>query len=101
MTKELKMGIYRHYKGNLYQVLGLAHDADQEGRICVVYIGLELDGAHLGPRIAVRTLETFTEFVDAPTARFYTLADGSEREGYPNRFTYLGLYLTGEMLNAL
>lgn len=52
----LWMGVYRHYKGPLYQVLGLAHDANDETRTCVVYMPLQLDGAHEGPRIAVRTL---------------------------------------------
>lgn len=76
------MGIYRHYKGPLYQVFGLTHDANEEGRICVLYIGLQLDGAHLGPRCAVRTLEDFNGWLDRAT----------------KRFTYLGPELTEEML---
>lgn len=105
-TPELRMGIYRHYKGALYQVLGLAHDANANGiygafengeRIVVVYIALQLDAKHLGPRLAVRTLADFTALV----------GDGGvvERsqvmlidEPVTERFTYLGPVLTAEML---
>src|SRR5438067_991443 len=97
------MGVYRHYKGPLYLVLGLAHDANElvagsrehdwtgpgpigdrtckhcgqdprtwSGEWCesvprtvVVYVGLQLDAAHLGPRLAVRTLEDFQSWVCA------------------------------------
>lgn len=78
----LPAGVYRHYKGPLYLVLGLAHDAnaeelsyhhplmkdDQGGRgmwevlverEVVVYVGLQLDAAHEGARLAVRTLQDF------------------------------------------
>lgn len=84
MSDELPAGIYRHYKGPLYLVLGLAHDANADefadydtaripetdierafprGREVVVYIPLQLDGAHTGARIAVRTLMDFQAFV--------------------------------------
>lgn len=72
---ELRAGIWRHYKGPLYLVLGLAHDANAgelftfdavaqdfdpvEEREVVVYIGLQLDAAHAGARLAVRTLADF------------------------------------------
>lgn len=76
---ELKAGIYQHYKGPQYLVLGLAHDANDDnlyeyvqvpeaggqmissltGREVVVYIGLQTDAAHIGARLAVRTLEDF------------------------------------------
>lgn len=85
---DLQMGIYRHYKGPLYQVLGLAHDANAEGRVCVLYIGLELDQAHLGPRLAVRTLNEFRGHVMV-----------GDNQTCP-RFTYLGSELTTEMLHA-
>lgn len=52
---DLRPGIYRHWKGPLYQVLGYAHDANDERRLCVVYMPLQLDGAHEGPRLAVRS----------------------------------------------
>lgn len=78
---ELKAGVYRHYKGPLYLVLGLAHDAnsgeesvwsDRAGdyvakevpvREVIVYIGLQTDSAHTGARLAVRTVEDFFAWV--------------------------------------
>jgi hypothetical protein len=83
---DVRMGIYRHYKGPLYQVIGLAHDANDENRRCVVYIPLQLDGAHLGPRMAVRTLENF-------------VASGGHWPGQ-RRFVYLGPELTQEMIDV-
>lgn len=67
----LRMGIYRHYKGPLYRVQGIAHDANNEGRNVVIYIALQLDGAHTGYRDAVRTVEDFQAWVheDGSTCR--------------------------------
>jgi hypothetical protein len=99
---EIKMGIYRHYRGPLYQVLGLAHDANALGdRTVVIYIGLQLDKAHLGPRLAVRNLkegdDPFLDWVDDEAAPSMVFADGTERRAW-RRFTYLGPELTAEML---
>ncbi len=77
------MGIHRHYKGPLYLVIGLAHDANDESRTCVVYLPLQLKAGQVGPRMAVRTIEDFTALV----------------AGRP-RFAYLGPELTSEMLDA-
>lgn len=55
---DLRAGLYRHYKGPLYQAFGYAHDANYDGRIVVMYMGVELEGSHKGPRMAVRTLDT-------------------------------------------
>lgn len=60
---ELRPGIYQHYKGPLYRVGNLAHDANYEGRVVVNYIAIEQDGAHSGYPDAVRTLEDFTSIV--------------------------------------
>lgn len=89
------MGIYRHYKGPLYQVFGLTHDANNEHRICVLYIGLELDKAHLGPRLAVRTIE---DFVGYTYTDWTTSSEGYPVRGPVKRFTYLGPELTEEMI---
>lgn len=62
-TEPLLAGVYRHYKGHFYEVLGYCHDADDEQRVGVVYIGLELDEAHHGPRLAVRNASTFLGWV--------------------------------------
>lgn len=85
MTPEpLLTGVYRHYKGPLYLVLGYAHDANvmvcvrdtnadgdcpacavdpespcRQPRTVVVYVGLQLDDAHHGARLAVRTASDF------------------------------------------
>lgn len=56
---DLPAGVYRHYKGHRYLVLGYGHDADYEDRQVVIYVGLELDDARPGPRLAVRTAESF------------------------------------------
>lgn len=56
---DLRTGVYRHYKGQLYYVFGYGHDANELGRAVVVYIGLELTDAKLGPRLSVRTAEDF------------------------------------------
>lgn len=109
MPGVLPAGIYRHYKGPLYLVLGLAHDANAdtffdayeehqfEGgkRTVVVYIGLQLDAAKEGPRLAVRTLEDFNAIVWAckPGHGHY-----GDEANFPldttcrteRRFTYLG-----------
>jgi hypothetical protein len=61
---EFQAGIYKHYKGPLYLVLGLGHDANYEDRVAVIYVGLELDEAKTGPRLAIRTYDDFYSYVD-------------------------------------
>jgi len=96
-TEMIRMGIYRHYKGPLYQVQGLTHDANNDDRICVLYIGLEIDENHLGPRLAVRNLisgdDPFLSTVIWPSA------PGKIPRNVP-RFTYLGPVLEKWMLDA-
>lgn len=121
-TDSLKMGIYRHYKGPLYQVLGLAHDANadtlfnsqavteawREGhhdqidqipralgqRWVVVYLPLQLDEAHLGPRMAVRSLDDFVARVHDDGNICPPHHCGHNKA----RFQYLGPVLLGFML---
>lgn len=119
-TQTLRMGIYKHYKGPLYQVLGLGHDANHDDRVVVVYIPLQLDGAHLGPRIAVRTIEDFETAVHVSEARDnWPPCPGPERcpiiqrtaagqvilahydLTHRKRFTYLGPVLTPTMLEVM
>jgi hypothetical protein len=131
----IQLGIYRHHKGPLYQVLGLAHDANAEdllerdtetnafclhegktrvatkplgARTVVVYIPLQLDGAHLGPRMAVRTLEDFEAWVHRSDENGCGRPQGSICTDSPHewnnprtvqrRFAYLGPVLTEAML---
>lgn len=46
-------GLYRHYKGGLYQVLGIGQHTETK-EYMVVYVAL--DGTLLGPRIRIRPL---------------------------------------------
>jgi hypothetical protein len=62
---KLLTGVHQHYKGPLYLPLGYGHDANIAGREGVVYLGLELDDAHPGPRLAFRTATTIEPDVDA------------------------------------
>jgi hypothetical protein len=117
---EVKMGIYRHWNGPLYQVLGIAHDANADAlydydavvsaemngggealgqRTVVVYMPLQLDGAHPEARMCVRTLEDFLGVVHGDGS--YCFGDKRCQNAPPNvisRFTYLGQELTKEMM---
>jgi hypothetical protein len=64
---DLPAGVWRHWKGGDYLVLGLAHDADVDDRTAVVYVPLH-DVS--GPRLAVRTVEGFLEDVEPGVPRF-------------------------------
>jgi len=77
MAEELQAGIYRHYKGHHYLVLGRAADSSIPGRSVVVYVGLELEGASPGPRMHVREYEEFFSWV-------------SHKGKHRRRFTYVG-----------
>ncbi len=67
MSAQVPAGVWRHWKGKDYLVLGLGHDADSEGRTVVVYVPLyEL----AGPQLAVRSVERFLEEVSPGVPRF-------------------------------
>jgi len=90
---ELPAGVYRHYKQRYYLVLGYGHDANFDDRWVVVYVGLELNDAHSGPRLAVRSVEDFLAWV-TPEGSIVANQDlpGSEhaKHGHVRRFTYVG-----------
>lgn len=94
----VESGIYRHYKGALYQVLGMAHDANDEERIVVVYIGLQLDAAHEGPRLAVRTLEDFQAQLHITNGSTCSEPASCHPDLMP-RFDFLGHVFTRDMLH--
>lgn len=77
----LQLGVYQHYKGGFYQVLGVAANSSNSldaGDLAVVYVSLT--GAHLpGPRMRVRPLREFLDIVEWP--------DGHRRE----RFFFVGI----------
>lgn len=94
---DLPAGVYRHWKGPLYHVLGYGHDANSDlDRFAVVYIGLQTQGSHTGPRLAFRTAISDDPDVDA-FFDFVHPSDGSKCPGYTTcpckervrRFTYL------------
>lgn len=71
-------GVWRHYKGGYYQVLGLAAHSETD-ELMVVYVSLT--GAHLpGPRLRVRPLSMW---IDAVKHKGKYVAD--------SRFEYVGL----------
>lgn len=67
-TDAVPPGSYRHYKGGMYDVLGLAHlaDGEREGQEAVVYVPAY---PVPGQPVAVRSVASWLE----PTA------DGAER----------------------
>jgi len=71
MTDEIKPGIYRHFKGNLYEVIGIAKNSETLEET-VVYRALYGDGG-----LWVRPAKMWNETV--------TAADGKEYR----RFIYL------------
>jgi hypothetical protein len=91
---DLRAGVYRHFRGPLYLVLGYGHDANADGRQVVVYIGLQLDGAKAGPRLAVRDVDDFLAIVDPATGETRDFPYPSP--DYPRRFTYIGPAWEGE-----
>jgi hypothetical protein len=69
---KIKPGIYRHYKGNNYEVIGVAKHSEDESDL-VVYRPLYGEG-----KLWVRPLEMFTEEVlveGQRQARFAWLKD--------------------------
>lgn len=100
----LPAGIWRHYKGPRYLLLGVGHDAnaedlhvrDTEGwlgtRTVVVYVALETDGAKEGPPMAVRTLIDWSRIVCAQPRhkQHYGKDPVGEDCIAVSRFTYVG-----------
>lgn len=101
---DLRPGIYRHYKGPLYQALGYGHDANNEDRVVVIYVPLHLDGAHEGPRLAVRSAQgpgdCWHDLVHPDTgARCEPHQCDTACVGAVPRFTWLGYEFTRPMLD--
>jgi hypothetical protein len=105
-----RAGVYRHYKDHLYEVMCLTHDANDEQRICVFYIGLELDKVNEGPRHAVRTYQDFYGWINLASKEEVTSAEWAHKSlaaqahaqeaGFIRRFTYLGPVFEANMLEG-
>lgn len=81
MVTKLQAGVYQHFKGKFYLVLGLARHTETE-ELLVVYVPLYL---REGPRISVRPYDMFFEKVEH---------NGKEQP----RFTYIGAEIPEEMI---
>lgn len=75
VPKSVKPGIYQHYKGDLYLILGVARNANQDGERGVIYIPLSLHENEV-PMLTYRR-------VDGVDGFFVPREDGTQR------FTFL------------
>lgn len=98
---DLLTGIYQHYKGPLYQVLGYSHNASDGDNEQIVYVPLQLIGAKPGPRMATRDVAEFHELVCTREEHYGIAYESSTHRRHPvplvhqvtdaeHRFTYLG-----------
>jgi len=83
----MQAGIYKHYKGGLYQVLGVGQHTETN-EIVVIYIPLQHDPSHTGPRLRVRpasgpngfctdvTTDSGTSLCKCTQARFQYIGTG-------------------------
>jgi hypothetical protein len=75
----MRAGIYQHYKGGLYQVLGIGQHTETD-EIVVIYISF--DATKTGPRMRVRQLygpegfNTPAKIEDRNVPRFLYLGSG-------------------------
>lgn len=70
----MQAGLYKHWKGGLYQVLGLAQHSETEERL-VIYVALR---PGVGPRLFARPLAQWDELMagpDGPVPRFVYVGD--------------------------
>ncbi len=63
MSVGLRCGVYEHYKGKKYLVLGVARHTET-GELMAVYVPLYELPAGGGVQMSVRPLEMFTEHVE-------------------------------------
>ncbi len=65
----MQAGIYRHYKGQRYLVLGVARHDDTEEEL-VVYVPLYEDPNHQGPALQCRNRVVFEGLTSDDQKRF-------------------------------
>lgn len=73
----MQLGIYKHYKGKDYLVIGIARHSEME-KLFVVYIPLYNIKENRGIQMTIRPLDIFLETIET-------------EEGHVKRFTYLGV----------
>lgn len=81
MAEEIRSGVWRHYKGKYYNVLGVGRDTET-GELKVVYTPLYVHPSG-GPALQIRPLEMWLQ------AGKWELEDGTITPEMP-RFTYIG-----------
>ena len=74
----IEAGVWRHYKGGYYHVLGIGQHSESE-ELMVVYVSLTSTLGLTGPRLHVRPLVMWRQVVTTP-----------EGKQCP-RFTYVGI----------
>jgi hypothetical protein len=82
MTEALRSGVYEHYKGKKYLVLGVARHTET-GELMAVYVPLYELPRNRGVQMAVRPLKMFTEQVTngaATMPRFRFTGEGAGEE---------------------
>lgn len=98
---ELQAGVYEHWKGHYYLVLGYAQIStnDDEPGVAVVYVGLHTDGIEPSDgetdhsiRMRVRRVEEFFEMIDPETGEAVI---GSGTDLAVPRFKYVGHSMPG------
>lgn len=68
---DLRSGVWKHYKGGLYEVIGYSQNTSDGNREQVAYVPLYTDPEKIGPRIQTRDVEEWFEYV-------CTMHDGME-----------------------
>ena len=102
--EDFKPGIYLHYKGQLYEADHLIRDANDNTRVGVHYIGLNVDGAQDGPRHMVRTWEDWRARIHADGTTCEECEGGvCLKTGEPTRerFRFVGAFYTASMLELM
>ncbi len=64
MKEEIKLGKYRHYKGHICQVIGVAHNSEDLNQKLVIYFHPDENGIN---QLWARPIEMFQENIDTDT----------------------------------
>jgi hypothetical protein len=64
MNENIRLGLYRHFKGNEYELIHIAKDSEAEGRLLAIYKSVK-DGT-----VWARPLDMFFETVERDGRKF-------------------------------